>query len=128
MVVTVRDELGDSFATSSFAQDGLTTSFDKDVFISYSSHDKSVARRLFEQLTHDGLTVWFDEHEIQHIEVTLTRKDGYANLCVADNGQGITAEFLPIPKPKPGKKHGLESANDHACGGDPRQSSNRHRY
>src|ERR1035438_3432140 len=40
-------------------------SFSFDVFLSHSSKDKPVVRRLAERLRKDGLRVWFDEWEIR---------------------------------------------------------------
>ena len=39
--------------------------FDYDVFLSHSSKDKPVVRAVAERLRNSGLTVWFDEWEIQ---------------------------------------------------------------
>ena len=41
------------------------TEFPHDVFLSYSSKDKSVVRPLAERLRKDGLKVWFDDWELK---------------------------------------------------------------
>ncbi len=43
----------------------MNTDFTYDVFLSYSSKDKSVVRELAKRLKTDGLRVWFDEWEIR---------------------------------------------------------------
>jgi hypothetical protein len=40
-------------------------SYPYDVFLSHSAKDKSVVRELAERLRTEGLSVWFDEWEIQ---------------------------------------------------------------
>ena len=43
----------------------MTDSFSYDVFLSHSSRDKAVVRRIAERLRADGLRVWFDEWELK---------------------------------------------------------------
>jgi small GTP-binding protein len=43
----------------------MPENFKYDVFLSYSSKDKTAVRELAKRLGHDGLRVWFDEWEIQ---------------------------------------------------------------
>ena len=43
----------------------MNASFTHDVFLSHSSKDKNLVRKLAEQLRSDGFQVWFDEWEIQ---------------------------------------------------------------
>jgi len=43
----------------------MSTHFDYDVFISHSSKDKPVVRKLGNRLKKDGLRVWLDDRVIQ---------------------------------------------------------------
>ena len=43
----------------------MPDNFPFDVFLSHSSHDKSIVRPLAERLRQDGLRVWFDEWELR---------------------------------------------------------------
>ena len=43
----------------------MPDNFAFDVFLSHSSHDKSIVRPLAERLRQDGLRVWFDEWELR---------------------------------------------------------------
>ena len=45
----------------------------RDVFISYASEDKEVARALADALIALGLSVWFDEYELR-VGDSLSRK------------------------------------------------------
>ncbi len=65
----------------------LQTSYDTDVFISYSRSDSAVAKKLFEKLSDDGLKVWYDNNSIKKAadwEVSI------------ENGIKKTRLFLPI--------------------------------
>ena len=65
----------------------LQTSYDTDVFISYSRSDSAVAEKLFEKLSDDGLKVWYDNNSIKKAadwEVSI------------ENGIKKTRLFLPI--------------------------------
>lgn len=43
----------------------MSDKFKYDVFLSHSSKDKAVVRKLAERLKADGVRLWFDEWEIQ---------------------------------------------------------------
>ncbi len=43
----------------------MSEEFKYDVFLSHSSKDKAVVRKLAERLRDDGLRVWLDEWEIR---------------------------------------------------------------
>ena len=43
----------------------LQSSYDTDVFISYSRADKTIAKNLFEKLSKGGFRVWIDDHSIK---------------------------------------------------------------
>lgn len=65
----------------------LQTSYDTDVFISYSRSDSVIAKNLFEKLSDDGLKVWFDNNSIKKAA------DWEASI---ENGIIKTRLFLPI--------------------------------
>ena len=65
----------------------LQTSYDTDVFISYSRSDITVAKNLYEKLNDTGLKVWFDNDSIKKAE------DWEASI---ENGIKKTRLFLPI--------------------------------
>jgi len=68
--------------------------FTYDVFLSHSSKDKPVVRRLAKRLRQDGLKVWFDEWEIRPSD-SIPRKideglerSGVLVLCMSANSLG----------------------------------------
>src|SRR5215831_10018891 len=69
----------------------MNEQFSFDVFLSYSSKDKAVVRRLAERLRQSGLKVWFDEWQIRPGDSIPARiEDGLESsyvlvLCLSAN-------------------------------------------
>ena len=72
----------------------MSEQFDYDVFLSYSSKDKVVARDIAEQLKDEGVRVWFDEWEIRSsISTPAQIEEGLDNsrvliFCMSANAFG----------------------------------------
>ncbi|RJQ23981.1 TIR domain-containing protein [Candidatus Parcubacteria bacterium] len=72
----------------------MTVEFKYDVFLSHSSKDKTIARRLAERLQNDGAKVWFDEWKIRPGDsIPVKIEEGLENsrvlvLCMSANAFG----------------------------------------
>lgn len=78
----------------------MSTDFSYDVFLSHSSKDKPVVRKLAERLKADGLRVWFDEWEIQPGDpISMKIEEGLEQsrtlvLCMSANA--FAAEWVKL--------------------------------
>jgi len=80
----------------------MSTDFSYDVFLSHSSKDKPVVRKLAERLRADGLRVWFDEWEIQPGDpISMKIEEGLEQsrtlvLCMSENA--FASEWVTLER------------------------------
>ncbi len=80
----------------------MTETFEYDVFLSHSSKDKSVVRKLAKRLKKDGLRVWFDEWEIKPGDpISLKIEQGLERsrtliLCMSKNA--FASEWVTLER------------------------------